>query len=151
MSASGNAANFNGQKPTIDPTDTAMLLIDHQSGLFQIVKDIDVPQLRANAIALAKAALENLANQLAAHGDTDAVVNVNLIDFAADSSSLWSGSLTTATLSGLISAIGNVEKVKKSVKVAEEIDGYLSKYMSNETIDKTYAGALRGAVYAAQN
>lgn len=56
MSASGNAANFNGQKPTIDPNDTAMLLIDHQSGLFQIVKDIDVPQLRANAIALAKAA-----------------------------------------------------------------------------------------------
>jgi nicotinamidase-related amidase len=51
-----NAANFNGQKPTIDPNDAAMLLIDHQSGLFQIVKDMDVPQLRANAIALAKAA-----------------------------------------------------------------------------------------------
>ena len=48
-----NAANFNGQKPTIDPNDSAMLLIDHQSGLFQIVKDMDVPQLRANAIALA--------------------------------------------------------------------------------------------------
>lgn len=51
-----NAANFNGLKPTIDPNDAAMLLIDHQSGLFQIVKDMDVPQLRANAIALAKAA-----------------------------------------------------------------------------------------------
>ncbi len=38
-----NAANFNGQKPTIDPNDAAMLLIDHQSGLFQIVKDMDVP------------------------------------------------------------------------------------------------------------
>lgn len=51
-----NAANFNGLKPTIDPNDSALLLIDHQSGLFQIVKDFDVPQLRANAIALAKAA-----------------------------------------------------------------------------------------------
>ena len=51
-----NAANFNGLKPIIDPNDSAMLLIDHQSGLFQIVKDMDVPQLRANAIALAKAA-----------------------------------------------------------------------------------------------
>ena len=49
-------ANFNGDKPTIDPNDTALLLIDHQSGLFQVVKDIDLPQLRANAIALAKAA-----------------------------------------------------------------------------------------------
>jgi nicotinamidase-related amidase len=33
-----------------------MLLIDHQSGLFQLVKDIDVPSLRNNVIALAKAA-----------------------------------------------------------------------------------------------
>lgn len=49
-------ANFNGAKPTIDPNNTALLLIDHQSGLFQVVKDIDLPQLRANAIALAKAA-----------------------------------------------------------------------------------------------
>lgn len=49
-------ANFNGQKPMIDVSDTAMLLIDHQSGLFQVVKDIDVLQLRANVVALAKAA-----------------------------------------------------------------------------------------------
>lgn len=26
-----NAANFNGQKPTIDPNDAAMLLIDHSN------------------------------------------------------------------------------------------------------------------------
>jgi nicotinamidase-related amidase len=39
----------------IDPDDAVMLLIDHQSGLFQLVKDIDVPVLRANVIALAKA------------------------------------------------------------------------------------------------
>ena len=40
----------------IDPQDAVMLLIDHQSGLFQLVKDIDLPVLRANVIALAKAA-----------------------------------------------------------------------------------------------
>jgi hypothetical protein len=31
-----------------------MLLIDHQSGLFQLVKDIEQPTLRAHAGALAK-------------------------------------------------------------------------------------------------
>ncbi|AUD21352.1 MULTISPECIES: hydrolase [Bacillus] len=45
----------------IDPNDTALLLIDHQSGLFQTVKDMDVPTLRRNVIALAKLAkLTNL-------------------------------------------------------------------------------------------
>ncbi len=38
----------------IDPNDAVMLLIDHQSGLFQLVKDIDMPTLRNNVIALAK-------------------------------------------------------------------------------------------------
>lgn len=40
----------------IDPSNVALLLIDHQSGLFQTVKDIDVRQLRTNAVALASAA-----------------------------------------------------------------------------------------------
>lgn len=40
----------------IDPDDAVMLLIDHQSGLFQLVKDIELPVLRANVIALAKVA-----------------------------------------------------------------------------------------------
>lgn len=40
----------------IDPSDAVMLLIDHQSGLFQLVKDIDLPVLRSNVIALAKVA-----------------------------------------------------------------------------------------------
>ena len=40
----------------INPDETLMLLIDHQSGLFQLVKDISVPELRRNAIALAKVA-----------------------------------------------------------------------------------------------
>jgi nicotinamidase-related amidase len=40
----------------IDPNDAVMLLIDHQSGLFQLVRDIDQPTLRAHATALAKVA-----------------------------------------------------------------------------------------------
>lgn len=44
----------------IDPDDSIMLLIDHQSGLFQLVRDIDQPTLRNHAIALAKVA--HLAN-----------------------------------------------------------------------------------------
>ncbi|HEX6013797.1 MAG TPA: isochorismatase family protein [Geminicoccaceae bacterium] len=51
-----SAANFNGQKPMIDVSDTAMLLIDHQSGLFQTIGDMPMPELRARAAALAKMA-----------------------------------------------------------------------------------------------
>lgn len=40
----------------IDPDDSIMLLIDHQSGLFQLVRDIDQPTLRNHATALAKVA-----------------------------------------------------------------------------------------------
>ena len=42
-------------KRMIDPDDAVMLLIDHQSGLFQLVKDMDMLTLRHNVIALAKA------------------------------------------------------------------------------------------------
>jgi nicotinamidase-related amidase len=45
-----------GGKALLDPTDTAFLLLDHQSGLFQNVKDISVAELRANTTALAKLA-----------------------------------------------------------------------------------------------
>ena len=45
-----------GGKGLLDPTDTVFLLLDHQTGLFQNVKDIGVAQLRANAAALAKLA-----------------------------------------------------------------------------------------------
>ena len=45
-----------GKKGMIDVDDAVMLLIDHQSGLFQTVKDLHVPELRANVITLAKAA-----------------------------------------------------------------------------------------------
>lgn len=45
-----------GGKGLLDPTDTAMLLLDHQAGLFQTVKDISVAELRANTTMLAKLA-----------------------------------------------------------------------------------------------
>lgn len=44
------------EKVMINPSDVAMLLIDHQSGLFNLVKDMSVAELRNNIIALAKVA-----------------------------------------------------------------------------------------------
>ena len=38
----------------LDPDDTVILLLDHQTGLFQTVKDVPVAELRNNTIALAK-------------------------------------------------------------------------------------------------
>jgi nicotinamidase-related amidase len=43
-----------GGKALINPADTVLLLLDHQTGLFQAVKDIEVAQLRANTTMLAK-------------------------------------------------------------------------------------------------
>ena len=40
----------------IDPDDAVLLLVDHQSGLFQLVRDIDQPTLRHHVCALAKVA-----------------------------------------------------------------------------------------------
>jgi nicotinamidase-related amidase len=40
----------------LDPNDTVVLLLDHQTGLFQTVKDVPVRELRANTVALAKIA-----------------------------------------------------------------------------------------------
>src|SRR5215207_8852942 len=45
-----------GGQALLDPADSVMLLLDHQSGLFQTVKDIGVAELRANTIMLAKLA-----------------------------------------------------------------------------------------------
>ncbi len=56
MSTNPNIANFNGSKPIIDPDDAVMLLIDHQSGLFQTIGDMPMPALRNHAAALAKMA-----------------------------------------------------------------------------------------------
>ena len=46
-------ASTNGM---IDPDDALMLLIDHQSGLFNVVRDVPLPDLRNYATALAKVA-----------------------------------------------------------------------------------------------
>lgn len=43
-------------KQLMDPSDVVILLIDHQTGLFQTVKDISVAELRANTEVLAKLA-----------------------------------------------------------------------------------------------
>jgi nicotinamidase-related amidase len=40
----------------LDPADTVVLLLDHQTGLFQTVKDVPVQVLRANTVVLAKMA-----------------------------------------------------------------------------------------------
>ena len=46
-----------GGAALLDASDTAFLLLDHQSGLFQTVKDISVAELRSNTIVLAKLAM----------------------------------------------------------------------------------------------
>jgi nicotinamidase-related amidase len=45
-----------GGKALMNVDDTLLLLLDHQSGLFQTVKDITVAELRANVMALARIA-----------------------------------------------------------------------------------------------
>jgi nicotinamidase-related amidase len=45
-----------GGKALLDTSDTVFLLLDHQAGLFQTVKDIDVAELRRNTIMLARLA-----------------------------------------------------------------------------------------------
>ena len=44
------------QPRLIDPNDTIILLLDHQTGLFQTVKDITLQELRTNTAVLAKLA-----------------------------------------------------------------------------------------------
>ena len=43
-------------KVLFDPNDTIVLLMDHQTGLFQTVKDVPVAELRVRAVVLAKIA-----------------------------------------------------------------------------------------------
>jgi nicotinamidase-related amidase len=45
-----------GGAALLDPSDTAFLLLDHQSGLFQTVKDVPIAELRSNVVLLAKLA-----------------------------------------------------------------------------------------------
>src|SRR5437879_4472317 len=45
-----------GGQALLDTSDTVLLLLDHQAGLFQTVKDISVAELRANTVMLARLA-----------------------------------------------------------------------------------------------
>ena len=45
-----------GGAALLDPSDAVFLLLDHQSGLFQTVKDIPVAELRSNTVMLARLA-----------------------------------------------------------------------------------------------
>ncbi len=45
-----------GGQALLDTSDTAILLLDHQAGLFQTVKDIDLAELRRNVVMLSKLA-----------------------------------------------------------------------------------------------
>ena len=40
----------------LDPADTVILLLDHQNGLFQTVKDVPLAELRTNTVVLEKVA-----------------------------------------------------------------------------------------------
>ena len=45
-----------GGQALLDTSDTVLLLLDHQTGLFQTVRDISVAELRANTVMLARLA-----------------------------------------------------------------------------------------------
>ena len=45
-----------GGQALLDTSDSILLLLDHQAGLFQTVKDVGVAELRANVVMLAKLA-----------------------------------------------------------------------------------------------
>ncbi len=51
-----NTETSGENKALINPQDAVILLLDHQAGLFQTVKDISVAELRTNTAALAKIA-----------------------------------------------------------------------------------------------
>lgn len=53
---SASVLSTGGGAALLDASDTVFLLLDHQSGLFQTVKDIDVAELRANTTVLVKLA-----------------------------------------------------------------------------------------------
>lgn len=52
----GHVLPSGGGKALMNVDDAALLLLDHQTGLFQTVKDITVAELRANVSALARIA-----------------------------------------------------------------------------------------------
>lgn len=53
-SAKSSVLATRGGAALINPSDTLVLLLDHQSGLFQTVKDIPVADLRRNVEMIAR-------------------------------------------------------------------------------------------------
>jgi nicotinamidase-related amidase len=56
ISASAEPLSAAANKVLLDPKDAIVLLLDHQTGLFQTVKDVPLLELRANTVVLAKIA-----------------------------------------------------------------------------------------------
>ena len=54
--ARSSVLSTGGGQALLDPSDTVILLMDHQAGLFQTVKDISLAELRANTTLIAKVA-----------------------------------------------------------------------------------------------
>lgn len=55
-SASSSVLPTGGGAALLDPSDTVIVLLDHQAGLFQTVKDVPIAELRSNVVMLAKLA-----------------------------------------------------------------------------------------------
>jgi len=56
MATKSSVLSTGGGVALLDPADSVVLLLDHQTGLFQTVKDISVDDLRRNVVVLAKLA-----------------------------------------------------------------------------------------------
>ncbi|MFL5089234.1 MAG: hypothetical protein ACJ8D7_02580, partial [Xanthobacteraceae bacterium] len=56
VSARSSVLPTGGGQALLDPSDTVILLLDHQAGLFQTVKDISIAELRSNVTLIAKIA-----------------------------------------------------------------------------------------------
>jgi nicotinamidase-related amidase len=56
QSARSSVLPSGGGAALLDPSDTVLLLLDHQTGLFQTVKDVGITDLRNNTVLLAKIA-----------------------------------------------------------------------------------------------
>ena len=54
--ASSSVLPTGGGQALLNPSDTVILLLDHQAGLFQTVKDVPIADLRRNVVMLAKLA-----------------------------------------------------------------------------------------------
>ena len=58
IAANAQSLSDAANKALMDPRDCILLLLDHQTGLFQTVKDVPVRELRANTVVLAKVAAQ---------------------------------------------------------------------------------------------